>query len=133
MKQQANKKIISRVCLISVVMLIACTEPSQIEGKWVIDLPPMIAQAKALHATDRQINQIQETFINGELQIKADQIRLSVPESDQDVSYRYRILSRQGGCYRLEIEMKEHEYCVTGNKMQIKDPDAMITIRYTKS
>jgi hypothetical protein len=51
--KQANKKIISRVCLISVVMLIACTEPSQIEGKWVIDLPPMIAQAKALHATDR--------------------------------------------------------------------------------
>lgn len=121
-------------CLMSVVILSACGEPpSPLEGKWVIDLAPMIEQAKALHATDRQINQIKETFINGELDINADQIKLTVPESDQEVSYKYRIHSNQGDCYQLEIEEKLHEYCVTGDKIKINDPDAKITIRYTKS
>ena len=126
-------KMMSMGFLMSVVMLSACGEPtSPLEGKWVIDLAPMIGQAKALHATDRQIQQIHETFVNGELEIKADQIQLSVPESDQVVSYKYQIRSNQGDCYQLEIEEKEHEYCVTGNKMQVNDPDAKITIRYTK-
>lgn len=107
-------------------------EPTKIEGSWSIDLEPMVRQARSLGASNREVENIRETFTDGKLKIDSSRITLTITGIQDSEIFEYKVDSKDGDCLNLIINAATHRYCVSGERMEVHDPSTKLVATYRK-
>ena len=129
-----KQKTLKIALVLAAIAVAGCKdEKTSIEGRWTIDLEPMIQRANSMGASGTDIRRIRETFSDGRMSIDDHRITLTIPGIQGSESYAYEVLSKEGTCLNLGIEASTHKYCVDGNRLEIHDPSTRLVTIYRKS
>ncbi len=130
-----NRQFIAMAISLAVASALGCSKKaSSIEGKWAIDLEPMIQQAQSLKASSRDIEAIKETFSNGRLEIDSQRITLTIEGVNDHEVKEYVVSSVEGACSLLSIQSsaKPHKYCLSDSRLEVHDPSTPLTAVYRR-
>lgn len=109
-----------------------------IKGRWVIDLPPMIEQARAMKGGDREIAQLERTFKDGVMAIDATTLKLSVGGIEgEPLSYPYKLVAadpRKPHCVNLSVAAlpKPLSLCIDDGVLSVNDPTSALVSKYRR-
>jgi hypothetical protein len=126
----------SIVLALAAIILIGCARnASDIEGNWVIDLEPMLQQARELGGASRDIHKIRETFIDGMMVIDSKHIIFGIRGMQDRTTWDYNISSKEGKCVLLttNVDTRTLKYCVDGNRLEIHDPGTKLVVIYKRA
>lgn len=101
----------------------------------MIDLDPMIQQAKSLGASTKGIQEIRDVYADGKLEIDNRRITLTIiGVSGNDVK-EYQVVSKNGTCTSISYKAtnEESKYCVAGSRLEVHDPNSKLITVYRKS
>ncbi|HEX8612950.1 MAG TPA: hypothetical protein VF800_16815 [Telluria sp.] len=130
-----------RVGIAAIAVLCAAQSqaaPVDIQGRWVIDLPPMIEQARAMKGGDKEIAQLERTFKDGVMVIDAKTVNLSLANVDgKPLSYPYKIVAadpKKPQCVNLLMAAlpKPLAYCVNDGVLSVNDPTSVLVSKYRR-
>ncbi|NHZ87990.1 hypothetical protein F2P45_02930 [Massilia sp. CCM 8733] len=113
--------------------------PLDIEGRWVIDLPPMVAQAKAMKGGAKEIANLERTFKGGVMVIDAKTVSLSLAGGEgEPLSYPYKIAAADPNkpqCVNLLMAAlpKPLAYCVNDGVLSVNDPTSALVSTYRRA
>lgn len=113
--------------------------PVDIKGRWVIDLPPMIAQAKAMKSGDKEIEQIKRTFTGGVMVVDAKAVNLSVADIEgKPLSFPYKVVAadpKKPQCVNLLMAAvpKPLAYCLSNGVLSVIDPTSALVSTYRRA
>jgi hypothetical protein len=107
-------------------------EPSKIEGAWAIDMEPMLRQARSLGASNREVENVRETFCDGKLTVDGSRITLTIAGIQGSEVFDYKVASKDGDCLNLIINSATHKYCVSGERLEVHDPSTKLVAIYRK-
>lgn len=127
--------ILKSVLLSALLSTAACGQNSAIEGHWAIDLEAMVAQARSIGATDRDLQMVRETFEGGRAEIDARKITLTIAGVTGKDVRGYTVESKDGSCLVLKVEPSTdlHRYCVDGRRLEVRDPSTKLVVVYNKT
>ncbi|NHZ36276.1 hypothetical protein [Massilia rubra] len=109
------------------------------EGRWVIDLAPMVAQAKAVHGGEKEIAQLERTFKDGVMVIDAKSVKLALAGDDaRPLSYPYKIVAADPDkpqCVNLLMAAlpKPLAYCLSDGVLSVNDPASALVSTYRRA
>lgn len=112
--------------------------PVDIKGRWVIDLPPMIEQARAMKGGDKEIAQLERTFKDGVMAIDARTLKLSVAGiKGEPLSYPYKMATADPGkphCVKLSVAAlpKPLTLCIDDGVLSVNDPTSALVSKYRR-
>jgi VCBS repeat-containing protein len=130
-----NRKFFAIVTTLLIASTFGCTKKAtSIEGKWAIDLEPMVQQAQSLNASNRDIQSMKDTFSNGQLEIDGKRITITIDGINDREVKEYVVSSVEGACMLLSIQSsaKPHKYCLSGNRLEVHDPSTPLTTVYRR-
>jgi hypothetical protein len=131
-----KKIILSAVSVMLITGMAGCEDKqTALEGDWRIDLDPMIQQARSLGASNGEIQQVKDTFIDGRMNIDAEKITLTIDGMFGSEILEYKISSKDGQCFNLAIQSAKapHKYCVNENRLEIHDPGTKLITTYVRT
>ncbi len=109
-----------------------------IKGRWVIDLPPMLAQARAMQGGDKEIAQLERTFKGGVMVIDVTTVSLSLAGVDgKPLSYPYKSIAADPNkphCVNLQMAAlpKPLAYCLNDGVLSVNDPTSALVSKYRR-
>lgn len=112
--------------------------PVDIKGRWVIDLPPMIEQARAMKGGDKEIAQLERTFKDGVMVIDAKTLKLSVSGiKGEPLSYPYKMVAadpKKPRCVNLSVAAlpKPLSMCLDDGLLSVNDPTSALVSTYRR-
>lgn len=137
--QRKENNVNRNLTAIALVLIVALTfgcakKVPSIEGKWAIDLEPMIQQARDLNASSRDIEAIKENFRNGRLEIDTKRITVTIEGINDREIREYVVSSNEGACSLLLIQSsaKPHKYCLSDNRLKVNDPSTPLIAVYRR-
>lgn len=113
--------------------------PLDIKGRWVIDLPPMVAQARAMKGGDKEIAQLERTFKGGVMVIDATTVKLSLAGGEgEPLSYPYKTVAADPNkpqCVNLQMAAlpKPLAYCLNDGVLSVNDPTSALVSKYRRA
>lgn len=99
-------------------------------GSWKIDTEAMIAQLGP-NTPPSAIDAFQKEYGQTTALISKDSVVMQL--SGQQVTLPYKTLSKNGDCTTLELESKTLEYCVKGNRLEVRNQQNSMMEIYKKS
>jgi len=129
------KKVVTCILLaLAVAATSGCGKKGpNLEGKWTIDLEPMLKQAKDAGLSSQEISKIKETYTGNRLTVGADRLFVSVDGKPGVEASSYKILTSGDDCSVLESKNVKRKYCVTGTQLRVSNPDVKYDIIYKKA
>ena len=116
--------------------LLACGKSvsSGLGGKWRVDLPSTIEQARAIGASASDLEQVRDMFEGGEMTISSKSIVLSLDGGSVSRTIQYELQSVDGECTTLKTEVGpgSHRYCVSGSQLKVHDPSTPLVVVYAR-
>ena len=134
-----NKVLSVGFAALAVLCAQAHAAPVDIKGRWVIDLPPMIEQAKAMNGGDKEIEQLERTFKGGVMVIDAKTINLSLADVEgKPLSYPYKKVAadpKKPQCVNLLMAAlpKPLAYCISDGVLSVNDPTSALVSKYRRA
>lgn len=113
--------------------------PVDIKGRWVIDLPPMIEQARAMNGGEKEIAQLESTFKDGVMVVDAKTVTLSLQGADaKPLSYPYKTVAadpKKPQCVNLLMAAlpKPLAYCISDGVLSVNDPTSALVSKYRRA
>lgn len=111
------------------LLLAACSgKPPSMLGNWTIDLEPMLAEARSLKATPKELDAIRATYDGGQLAVTNEEMVLSMANRSQ-TTWRYQVVAQSGDCYDIKFSHAPaiYTHCIDGDQMRVADPDTRLT------
>jgi hypothetical protein len=130
-----NRKFFAIVATLLIASTFGCAKKaSSIEGKWAIDLEPMVQQAHSLNASSRDIESIKETFSNAQLDIDGKRITMTIEGINDREVKEYVLSSVEGACTFLSIQSsaRPHKYCLSGSRLEVPDTNTPLITVYRR-
>ncbi|XZG69636.1 hypothetical protein ACTSKR_13400 [Chitinibacteraceae bacterium HSL-7] len=127
---------IQHVRWLAIVWLAACTfDQNNIQGRWEVDLEPMLAQARALGHSPREVETVRSLYVNSRINITADALVITVAGFDKQTVLHYQRLTDADGCAQIRIADHAGAYrlCRDGNALEVHHSGTPLTERYRKA
>ncbi|UOD33137.1 hypothetical protein INH39_16750 [Massilia violaceinigra] len=109
--------------------------PVDIKGRWVVDLAPMLAQAKTMKQPEKWIASIKKTYTGGLMVIDANTMKMSITGMPGDpVPFKYKITSAKDNCASIAIDAQAQpvRFCVSGEILSIIDPTTPLIVTHRR-
>ncbi|HYG05254.1 MAG TPA: hypothetical protein VD865_02455 [Stenotrophomonas sp.] len=120
--------------LLCLPALAGCEARQPLHGRWVVDLPATVEQARRDGITAQAVPQIREVYAGGRIEITPDAVVMRVDGLPDAIARNYRVLGEQDGCYRMAISGAPgaHAYCVRGQRLLVHDPSTPLTVVFQR-
>jgi len=123
------------VIALLIASMFGCSKKAtSIEGKWAVELEPMVRQAQSLNASNRDIEAVKETFSGGRLEIDGKRIAMTIEGINDREVKEYAVSSVEGACTLLSIQSsaKPHKYCLNDGRLEVHDPSTPLIAIYRR-
>lgn len=127
---------------LAVAALSGCgRKATEMEGNWIIDMDATLRQAQAAGASNSDLNMIQDTFGDAKMSIDRKHINLSIEGIPVGEAYEYKVTEMEGNCVTMQIKGASPglkgasgrlNHCVSGNRLEVHDPDTPLITVYKR-